>query len=238
MKTPLIIGHRGASAVLVENTIPALERARADGADGVELDVRLCATGEPVVFHDANLRRMAGRDERIDALSLAELRRVELRGGARIPTLDDVLEALPADYLINVEIKTTRRVPPGVVDAVLPRLRGRNVIVSCFHPAVVWQVRRRAPELPTGLLFYEELDPGLRLGWPAFVLRPTAVHPRSWLLTQARARRWRRAGFAINTWTVDHPAELARVVRCGVDSIIANDPAAARRYVERALKMT
>ena len=53
---PLVLGHRGASARAPENSVEAFERARADGADGVELDVLQCATGEVVVFHDDDLR--------------------------------------------------------------------------------------------------------------------------------------------------------------------------------------
>src|SRR5215831_13243570 len=52
---PLVLAHRGASAVALEITVEAFARARADGADGVELDVLACATGEVVVFHDDDL---------------------------------------------------------------------------------------------------------------------------------------------------------------------------------------
>src|SRR5882757_8311365 len=90
---PLVIGHRGASTNVIENTVEAFARARADGADGVELDVSLCATGEVVVFHDDDLRRLANRLERVDALSLAALRDVKLPAGGRIPTLDEAFEA-------------------------------------------------------------------------------------------------------------------------------------------------
>ena len=58
---PLVVGHRGASASELENTLAAFRRARADGADGVELDVQRARTGEVVVFHDDNLARLAGR---------------------------------------------------------------------------------------------------------------------------------------------------------------------------------
>ena len=75
---PLIIGHRGASAHAPENSLEAFSRAAADGADGVELDVLRCATGEVVVFHDDDLARLGGRAERIAALSLAELRALRL----------------------------------------------------------------------------------------------------------------------------------------------------------------
>src|SRR5262245_30116342 len=64
-EAPLIIAHRGASAVETENTVPAFARARTDGADGVELDVMTCGTGEVVVFHDDDLTRLGHRPERV-----------------------------------------------------------------------------------------------------------------------------------------------------------------------------
>src|SRR6185503_17405615 len=62
---PVVVAHRGASAVETENTVPAFARARADGADGVELDAMICGTGEVLVFHDDDLTRLAHRPERI-----------------------------------------------------------------------------------------------------------------------------------------------------------------------------
>ncbi len=88
---PLVIGHRGASAREPENSLPAFRRAALDGADGVELDVLCCATGEVVVFHDDDLLRLAGRPYRVAGLPWAALREVRLSGGATIPTLEEAL---------------------------------------------------------------------------------------------------------------------------------------------------
>src|SRR5947208_999192 len=80
---PLIIAHRGASALETENTVPAFARARADGADGVELDVMTCGTGEVVVFHDDDLFRLARRSERVATTPFAALAAATLRANAR-----------------------------------------------------------------------------------------------------------------------------------------------------------
>src|SRR5438874_1738897 len=63
--TPLVIGHRGASSREPENSVAAFRRAAVDGADGVELDVLCCGTGEVVVFHDDDLLRLGGRPDRV-----------------------------------------------------------------------------------------------------------------------------------------------------------------------------
>ncbi|MDQ3754751.1 MAG: glycerophosphodiester phosphodiesterase, partial [Acidobacteriota bacterium] len=67
MTPPLIIGHRGASAVAPENTLGAFARALDDGADGIEFDVRLARDGVPIVIHDATLKRTALQDGAVAA---------------------------------------------------------------------------------------------------------------------------------------------------------------------------
>src|SRR6266542_5407411 len=109
---PLVLGHRGASAEAPENTLASFRLALAQGADGVELDVRRCATGEVVVVHDEDLSRVGGAPLRVADSPLGALRAVDLGAwagerfrGERIPLLAEVLEALPA-AIVNVELKS------------------------------------------------------------------------------------------------------------------------------------
>jgi glycerophosphoryl diester phosphodiesterase len=231
-----IWGHRGASALAVENTMAAFRRARADGADGVELDVRLSADGAVVVFHDDDLRRLADRPERVDRLTLLELRGVRARGEP-IPTLDEVLEEL-AGLTVNVEIKAGDRLPPrGLVDAVarvIRRHRADEVLVSSFNPLALLELRARAPSVVIGLLFHRDQARPLREGWSRHLLGARAVHPEHVLVDEERVARWHREGRAVNVWTVDDPGELARMARAGVDAVIANDPGAARAAIAAA----
>src|SRR5689334_24385700 len=91
----LVLGHRGASAEAPENTLAAFRLALAQGADGVELDVWRCATGEVVVFHDGDLRRIAGSPLRVRSATLAALRAADVGAhagerfrGQRVPLLE------------------------------------------------------------------------------------------------------------------------------------------------------
>lgn len=87
-----ILAHRGAARTGPENTLEALKRCRAEGADAVELDVRLCADGEPVVFHDEDARRLAGVGARIRDLPWREVRELRVFGRWPVPHLDQALE--------------------------------------------------------------------------------------------------------------------------------------------------
>jgi hypothetical protein len=126
----VIIAHRGASAVETENTVPAFARARSDGADGVELDVMTCGTGEVVVFHDDDLARLGHRPERIADTPFGVLRQVRLASGAAIPTLDEVFEACGPDMLVNVELK----IPAGGAATIAPLVDGVAAIVARAGP--------------------------------------------------------------------------------------------------------
>lgn len=236
---PLVLAHRGASALETENTLAAFGRAMADGADGVELDVQRCATGEVVVFHDDDLKRLAGRPERVDQLSLAALRQVRLLPGGGIPTLAEALEVCGPAGLVNIEIKHTGLFPAGcrdlvdgVAEVVACADAGRRVLVSSFSPGAVWRWRQLRPDVPSGLLF-EQPRPFHR-PWPLRtdsllpLLRPFAVHPENALCTRGRVARWRRLGYAVNVWTVDAPERITALAAMGVGGIITNDPAGAR----------
>jgi len=232
---PLVIGHRGASAREPENSLRAFQRASRDGADGVELDVLCCRTGEVVVFHDDDLLRLAGRDERIDALPFAAVREVTLSGGVGIPTLEEAFEACGPELLVNVELKTAGLRDPAVpalfdgVSAILDRTGvARRVLVSSFSPMAVWRWQRRRPDVQAALLFEKEAAVPLRRAWPLQLLRPFAANPDQRLCTPKLVDRLHRAGYAVNTWTVDDPARLRELRDMGVDGLIANDPAAAR----------
>lgn len=114
---PLVLGHRGASADFPENTVRAFQEALRQGADGVELDVMRCGSGEVVVIHDDDLARVAGGAAgsavRVRSAPLAALRAFDLGGGERVPTLAEVLEALGPEALVNVELKSPEPGPGG-----------------------------------------------------------------------------------------------------------------------------
>jgi len=232
---PLVIGHRGASARAPENSVEAFARARADGADGVELDVLQCRGGEVVVFHDDDLARLGGRPDRVEALTLAELRQVRLLGDARIPTLAEAFEACGPDLLVNVELKAGGAGPArlaaladGVARVLDSAGAAPRVLVSSFSPIAVRAWMRRARAVPAALLFERDAPLPLRRAWAAAWLRPSALNPELALCTPARVAGWRARGYGINVWTVDAEPALRACRDMRVDGIITNDPAHAR----------
>ncbi len=237
---PLVLGHRGASADAPENTVAAFRLAVAQGADGVELDVWRCATGEVVVAHDEDARRVAGADLRIPDAPLAALRALDVGGwkgerfrGEPIPLLAEVLEALPG-AVVNVELKSRRRdlrLAAAAARVVAAAGAAGRVLVSSFDWRLVVAFRVAAPEIPVGLLFDGEHAWRARLALGVRLLGPSAVHPERALVTAARARRWTARRLAVNVWTVDEPAEARRLAALGATALITNVPGAIVRAV-------
>ena len=75
---PLIIAHRGASALAPENTLAAFQKAIEDGADGIEFDVRIAKDGVPVVFHDSTLKRIARKEGCTSSFTARELQTLDI----------------------------------------------------------------------------------------------------------------------------------------------------------------
>ncbi len=223
--TPL--AHRGLHGAdgPPENTLAAFHAARAAGY-GVELDVRLAADGVPVVVHDADLVRVAGRPDRVDRTPAAALGAVRLTGADEgVPTLAAVLAALP-DVPVMVELKHDA-VRLGGLEAAVAPLVARHpgpVCVASFHPGAVIWFRRHAPTVVRVLTLTHAPERGLprwvaRLLAERGVVRAAAPHALSHdvggLPTPLTAA-WRRAGGPVHAWTVRDAAGLA-VARAHAD---------------------
>jgi glycerophosphoryl diester phosphodiesterase len=149
-----------------------------------------------------------------------------------------VLEELGPDLLVNVELKTPdswaapewngARLAASVADILRRHGTRQRALVSSFNPLALACFRVAAPFVPSGLLFAHDQTLPLRHGWARMLLRPQAVHPERVLVTGASLARWRLEGYAVNVWTVDDAAEIARLSALGVDGIITNDPARTR----------
>ena len=226
---PRVWAHRGASALAPENTLRAFDLARAAGADGIELDVRLDADGTVVVFHDATLDRLTGQPGRMEAQSATARAALRVRGEP-VPTLAEVLHGF--DREVNVELKVERPGAGGRLAAAVARViqdagRADEVLVSSFDPIALLQIHRHLPDTALAFIFGDEQALPMRTGWVGRMIGASLVHPQHTLCTEASVAAWHRAGHPVNVWTVDDAAELRRLAALGVDGVFANDPAHA-----------
>lgn len=223
-RTPLIIGHRGASADAPENTLAAFALAVAQGADGIELDVQLSADGWPVILHDHDVSRTTNGTGAVSRLTVAELRELDAGDGQGVPTLDELFEMLGPQVLYNIEIKDAGWWSRGIEAAVADRIEAyhlqNRVLVSSFNPLSVRRARRELPRTtPVGLI----RDSGLGQ-YTYFLASGEADHPHYSLVDSAYMAWARQRGYRVHVWTVDDPAEARRLVDLGVHGLITNRP--------------
>jgi glycerophosphoryl diester phosphodiesterase len=226
---PFVFGHRGARGRVPENTFAGFDLAIDEGADGIELDVRLCGSGQVVVCHDRTLQRVtAGRDVReVERVALADLQRIDVGGDERVPTLEAVLDwSARRRTRINVEVKRDVRDLGLLLERVAALLQTlpdapARIILSSFDVRAVHWLARRVPAIAVGWLVYHRQSV-LRhaLGWR--LLGAKAVHPEHVLCTESSVARWKRGGALVNTWTVNDPVEAVRLAKLGVDVIISD----------------
>lgn len=228
---PLVLGHRGARHEAPENTLAAFEEALRQGADGVELDVRLSGQGDVVVFHDPDLTRLTDRQDRrvIGRMTRKELSSVRIQG-EKVPFLEDVLEwAEHKDCRLNIELKSDSKSPLQLVRAVASQVRDQphaedRILLSSFNPVLVRSAAFLLPFVPSAWLIdgprsrFHEAH-GSRL------IGASAIHPHVSVITAVRAARWKRKGRLINVWTVNDAKEALRLAALGVDGLITDTPA-------------
>ena len=212
----LVIAHRGDSSRCPENTLSAFASAHAAGADGIELDVRLCADGIPVVCHDPTLARFHAGRARLALRTLAELRSLSVGSwfaprfaAERLPTLLEVLTRFPS-LTVFIELKpqtgrsltaqaANRRLVDAVIATVAEARAARRVALLCFDPRIL-ALSARQPGI-AGICFDQRV------------------------LTPALVAAARQRGLAVFAYTCNEQAVLTRLRRLALDGLLTDRPA-------------
>jgi glycerophosphoryl diester phosphodiesterase len=255
--TPTVIGHRGASGEAPENTMPAFERALAQGAVILESDVHRTRDGALVLFHDDLLERTTNGSGRLAEHTLAELRALDagarfapagsaefpFRGqGVRIPTLDEFLDAFP-DRRLNLEIKAhDPALIAGVVETIRKAGREEITLLAAAEDPVMRDLRAHLRE--TGVRTAIGASAGDVLGFvraaldgappppgPMALQVPPGFGGRD-LVTPRFVEHAHAHGLAVHVWTINEPAEMHRLLDLGVDGIMSDFPGRLAKVVE------
>ena len=242
LNRPTIFAHRGSSAYAPENTIAAFKIAVTQHADGIELEAKLTADGQVVVIHDDTVDRTTYGTGRIKSLTLKEIKGLDagskfppLFKPEKIPTLDEVFEAVGRRTFINVELTNysspTDELPDKVGALVKKFNLESSVLFSSFNMIALIKARNLLPKMPLGLLTF----PGcaaltfqsrlIKFG-PLFAIHPFYKDVSLNLVQIAHQAKCR-----IHAWTVDEPNLMQKLFTAGVDGIFSNDPLLAKKVL-------
>lgn len=255
---PLIIGHRGASAVAPENTLAAFARAMRDGADGIEFDVRLARDGVAIVIHDATLQRTGLVSSRVSELSSEQLSRIDVGtwfarqtrsfsapslaefSNERLPTLQQVFDLFNGNQgLLYLEMKSEpkegRRLVSEVVRSIQDNSSRERVVVESFDLSLIELVKTIDPNIRTAALFEPRLSrPAslVRAKLPARAMASGAdeIALHYTLASKLAIEKAKQLGLSVVVWTVDDPEWVPKAETLGIKALITNNPAALVDY--------
>lgn len=251
---PLILGHRGSSAIAPENTLAAFSQALLDGADGIEFDVRLSRDGVPVVIHDATLKRTGRIDQPVSELTAAQLQQIDVGSwfaerrqttqtfaGEKLPSLAQVFELFAANSgVLYIEMKCDADEGPALAAEVVRLSRESQmtdrVVVASFDLSAILKVKKIDSEIRTAALFEPRLSRPistvrrLKMVDAALDVGADEIALHHTLAGPRVIEKASRQGLEIVVWTVDEPAWISRARSLGVKALIANDPATMVRH--------
>lgn len=235
-----IVAHRGASAEAPENTLAAFRLALEQGCDAIELDVHLSADEAIIVCHDETLERTTTGSGAIAEMTVAELKKHDAGlwfgaafAGERLPLLDEVLDLVPPEIEINIEIKSAENplINRRLVELLDRRNRMGSVFFSSFGHACMADLKKLAPEARVGLLY----DEG-PIDYEAFFkengISGYSLHPYHLFANEEYVETAVRQGYRVYPWTVDDPERMKALIERGVTGIITNRPKLLRELMQ------
>ncbi|QDI90661.1 glycerophosphodiester phosphodiesterase [Salicibibacter halophilus] len=229
------IAHRGYSEKAPENTFAAFRRAIDSGASGIEFDVHVSKDGELFVMHDEHVGRTTDGEGRIRDMSDPELATLDAGAwfseqyrGEPVPTLEEVLDFVPPNMLLNIEIKNIPHVYPEIEkkvnQALVHRDREENTIVSSFDHACLYRLKEWNPAVNIGLLMNfraVNLESYLRLFAPFDV---HSLHPHVAVVQKNEVERWQKQGMRVFPYAVKNKTDAKEMETLGVSGVISDLP--------------
>jgi len=244
-----IIAHRGSAHLAPENTLGAFELGWQETTT-CELDVRLTADGRLVVIHDDTTKRTAGSDLKVAEHTLSDLQRLDAGSskaekwrGEKLPSLEEVIAAMPEDKKLLIEIKVGPEIMPELVRAVRASRKEKQLIFQSFFPWVCTEVKKEFPQLPVYLLIACNQDAQTE-AWAPTIYQAIMDTRKNGLdgisanntpvIDAAAVQAVHAAGLILNVWTVDQFDTARRLLALGVDGIITNRPGWLRSQLGQA----
>lgn len=235
-----VIAHRGASHLAPENTLAAVELAWQQGADAVEVDVHLTRDRRIVAIHDPTTARTAGTHLEVAATHSAHLRKLDVGRhkhprftGERIPFLEEVLGTIPPGRQLFVEIKCGPAILPPLAETIVRLDQQSQTVLLGFDLGTMKAAKEMMPQVRVCWLCDKRVfvSYGRSLAEQAKACHLDGLDVHWSGVTRRFARAVKAAGLRLYIWTVDDPAQAARLRTMGADGITTNRPARLRRWM-------
>ena len=229
--SPLIMAHRGIKMNSPENTISSYKEAIDAGFDALELDILQTKDGELICSHNFDLERESNGIGWAQHTNYKKLKNIQTgvythpQNPQTIARLQDVLDEIPKNIFLNIEIKTHSLfdLSASITFAKLFKRSGikHSFMVSSFNPVVVAYFRLFFPNISIGYILKN-----IKWLWTTHWLHPDYLHPRADLIDNELLEMSQNHGLSLNLWTVNTLPALEWCKQNHISGIISDNPKA------------
>ena len=236
MHKQLIIAHRGESFNAPENTLSSISLAWENGADAVEVDIRLTKDNQVVVIHYSHTLRVSRKFRLISNTELKELKKLDVGKyknikykGERIPTLKEVLNTVPKGKKILIEIKSNSKIIPYLKNVInASTLQAGQIEIISFKLGMLIELRKQLPQIQVFWILaldYSQIQKFFRPSINRIILKAIKYNMDGldlWagqMLDNNVVKELKSAGLKIYVWTVNNPEKAINLFDMGVDGI-------------------
>lgn len=226
--TAAVTAHRGGAKMAPENTLSALAYSVESMSDYAEIDVQETKDGQIVLLHDNNLKRTTGMKKNIWELTLAEVEQLDAGikfnknfRGEKIPTLAEAIEFADGKINLNIEIKYNghnKNIVRKVVKIITDHGFEESCVLTSMNYGFLKEAKRLNPNIRTGYTMT------MRYGDLSDLTAADVFSVKHTYISEAFVEEVHALGKEIYAWTLNYRGDMKRMLDCGVDNIITDDP--------------
>lgn len=235
---PLLFCHRGIHRDAPENSIPAFKKVLELGFNAVETDLQVCKSGEIIVIHDHNLKRLTGVDKEVKQLTLSQIKELDLGFNSssefketRIPTLKELFELCGNNILYDLELKSSTANNSLICKKTWELIQEFklefNCIISSFNPFALKEFDKISHfALRTCLIFEDgkKVPKSFRNGWASHLCNCTILKPCYNQINYDLLDKLKNSNFKIIPWCVNTITDAKQLMVLDPIGIITDNP--------------
>ena len=224
-------GHRGAPHITPENTLLSFDTAVKKNMDGLELDIQLSRDGQMVVYHDKFIN-YNNKEILISSLDLLTIKTIDVKNKFEeldfqgIPTLNEVINILPKNIILNIEIKSYGWNNSKITEKLLMFINQKSiqnqVVISSFNPFIIKQIKKMNDSIYTAFIWSSKSYYSYKLF--SYYAKPDAFHVNIQDVNKHMVDWFYKKNINIYAYTINTKSDLEKALKYNLNGIFTDNP--------------